>query len=660
MNYKNNKNDSKHKILNEFAKWSSFSFSLIIVLMFVILVVFILIFAIKGFKNFGFVNILFSSSFNPSKDQYSFWIPFSITLLTSTIALIVAVPLSVKVALFTKYRFPKKYRKSVIILFQVLSGIPSVIFGLFAEQSLGKLWTVMFGINSNSIFNSSIMLCFMVAPTIVTMTIDTLNNIDDTLISNPLALGDNKTRAIYKVVKKAARPGIIVAVILAISRAIGESMAVSMLLQASPSNEIINTDFGNLLNSSTQTIGAFISTSMFADKDPEKIRPLLYSFGFVMLILSMILNMFIFSFSRKKHKNKNSKFTKIEKMIYEYVSWPFINIKIIWLKILFNPKTKITKNNINDISLYVKERNQNYKFSKVYPGWKIFWEISCSLLCFSFIFWIVGDIVIKGIIGASNEPTLYWVYSKNSTAQSLINTLLIILVCLVIGFPLALIVAIYLNEYSINKTSKKIILFFLDSLGTTPSIIFGMFGMLLFIQTFGWTSNGIYGNSLIAGALTLIIVVLPSFTRLVEQSLKNIPDEIRSNSYALGNTKLQTIFKLILPMALISITTSIITTIGRIFSETAPLYLTAGLSSSSYSMLDRPGTTLTTQIYAQIFSPNINSIDIQYQAAFTTILFILCLILIGYIAIPNRVKIKNWFSDIWNLHIKEKDKSQNN
>ncbi|WP_022935551.1 phosphate ABC transporter permease PstA [Mesomycoplasma moatsii] len=641
--------------LNKIAKWTSLTFSLFMILLFVVLVIFIFIFAIQGFVNFGIVNILFSGKFDASKDQYSFWIPFSITILTSLIALIIAVPIGIRVALFTKYRLPKNYRKSVLVIFQVLSGIPSVIFGLFAEQSLGKIWNTLFGISPNSIFNGSIMLCFMVIPTIVTMTLDALNNIEDTLINNPLALGNTKTRAIYKVAKKAAKPEIVVAVILAISRAIGESMAVSMILQAQPSSAIYTNGFGSFLNSSSQTLGAFISTAMFADKDPEKIRPLLYTFGFLMLLTSMILNLFILSFSRKRNKKNKSWFYRFEQNLYEYVSWIPLQFKIIWERIIFKSKNVISVNNVDEVPKYIRDRNINYKFQNVYPIWKIFWEIFFTLICFSFVCWIVGDIIFNGILGINEEPKLFFLYSKNSTTQSLINTFLIIFICLVIGFPLSLLVAIYLNEFSINKTFKKVILFFLDSLGTTPSIIFGMFGLLLFIQTFGWSSNGVYGNSLIAGALTLIIVIIPSFTRLLEQSLKNVPKEIRLNSFALGNTRLQTIWKLVLPMALISITTSIISTIGRIFSETAPLYLTAGLSSSKYSMLNRPGTTLTTQIYAQIFSPNSNAIDIQYQAAFMTIIFILCLILVGYVLIPNRKKIKNWIQNFKISLIKPKN-----
>lgn len=642
------KNANNQKKYNDIAKWTSLGFSFFVITLFLVLVIFIFVFAIKGFINFGFVNILFSGKFNHSSNQYSFWVPFCITIITSAIALCIAAPVGIKVALFAKYRLPKKYRRSVLIIFQVLSGIPSVIFGLFAEQSLGKIWQTLFGINPNSIFNGSIMLCFMVIPTIVTLTLDSLNNIDDALINNPLALGNTKTRAIYKVAKKAARPGIIVAIILAISRAIGESMAVSMILQSQPSTHIFSSGIGSFLNSGSQTLGAFISTAMFSDSDAEKIRPLLYSFGFIMLLISMLLNMFILVFSKKRSKKHNSKFIRFEQNLYEYVSWIPRQIKIFFEAISFKSKFQINSNNLDNVHNYVKDRSANYKFKNIYPAWKIFWEILFTMICFAFVLWIVGDIIFNGIIGINEEPKLFFVYSKNSTSQSLINTLLIILVCLVIGFPVSLFVAIYLNEYSTQGRIKKIIVFFLDSLGATPSIIFGMFGLLLFIQTFGWSSNGVYGNSLIAGALTLIIVIIPSFSRLLEQSLKNVPNEIRTNSLALGNTKFQTIWKLVLPMAMISITTSIISTIGRIFSETAPLYLTAGLSSSKYSMLNRPGTTLTTQIYAQIFSASQNAIDIQYQAAFTTIIIVLMLILIGYILIPNRKRIREWFINIKN------------
>lgn len=635
--------------LNQIAKLSSLAFSLLIGALLVTVITFILIFAIDGFKNYGFANILFQGSFNRNEELYSFWVPFSATLLTSLIALLVSVPLGIKVAIFTKYRLKKSKRKYILVLFQTLSGIPSVIFGFFAAQSLGLIWQKLFNIAPYSIFNGAIMLAFMVLPTIITLTLDSLNSIDENFLANAQALGNSKSRAIYKVCKKGARSGILVAIIIALSRAIGESMAVSMILQAQPNDSFLSSGAFGILNSSSQTLGAFISTAMFADSDPEKIRPLLYAFGLILLFLSMILNTFILIFSKKKNNKKNSFLKRIESWIDAYIFWIPMQFKIIWEKITFKSKYKISKDNMENIVNYMNDRNQNYKLSWFYSTWKISWEIISFLLCFSFVTWIIGDIVVNGLVSVAANPDNFFVYSKNSVSQSFVNTLIIIFCCLLIGFPIALMCAIYLNEYAREGKLKRTVIFFLDSLGSLPSIIFGLFGMLFFIQTFGWTANGKLGNSLIAGALTLILVVIPSFVRLLEQALKNVPNEIRTNAYALGSTKWETISKLVLPIAMTAIITSIISTVGRIFSETAPLYLTAGLSSSKVSVLDQAGTTLTTHIYAQIFSPSANAVQEQYQAAFLTLIMVLSLVIIGYLLIPNFKIVKKEISERFHL-----------
>ncbi|MGL5246011.1 MAG: phosphate ABC transporter permease PstA [Mycoplasmoidaceae bacterium] len=623
-------------------KNSSIVFSLFLIILFLCLIIFISIKAVEGFQLFGIENILFTINFGEAvgdiSAKFSFWLPFTVSILTSLIALIVAVPLGTKTAIFITFRVHKKYRKTLRIVFEVLSGVPSVIFGLFAINSLGVLFKSIFGINTFSVFTASIMLSFMILPTIIAMTINTLESIDRNLLTNPIAMGSTKTAAIYKVYKKEANKGILIAVIVALGRSISESMAVSMILQSGPSDAMFDNGFFALFNSASQTIGAFISQNMFADANPEQTRPLLYAFGLLMLIFAMILNIIVIIFSRKKKQN-SGKMKTFENKFYNI--FMFIPNQIVYLFDSIFFRSKFSRKNINECIDYTKDRINNHKFRDFYSYYKIFWEWFAIIICFSFLFWIFGDIFVKGFSATNSPSSSMFLYGQNQVGQSFLNTLIIIVVTLFISFPICLFIAIFLNEYSREGKFKKVILFFIDSLGSTPSILFGMFGLLFFIETLGLTNTGSTGNSIIAGCLTMVIVIIPSFTRILNQSLTNVPKNIRINAYALGSTKFETIKKLILPIAFNGIITSIVLTIGRVLSETAPLYLTAGLSSSKKISLSRPGTSLTTQIYGQIFSNTPDSKNIQYEAAFVTIILVLSLIIIGYVIIPNWKNIMN-------------------
>lgn len=596
---------------------------------------FMFIRTINGFQSYGFKAILGTIDFNiASTNNVSFWLPFTGTLITTFIALLIAVPLGIKTSVFIKFRVSKKYQKALKIAIETLAGIPSVVFGLFASESLKDVVGI-FGVTSYSILNASIMLAFMVLPTIIAITYNSLQNVDNSLLSHTIALGCTKTKAIYKVYKKAAKSGIIVGVILATGRAIGETMALSMLLQSENTYSSV-LESGNILTvlaSNIKTLSVVISTNMFTENSTETTKSLLFAFGFILFVIIMILNLIVLRLTSSK---KNVKLPKFFILVKEKYEWFFSKIysSIEWVLFPLKRKTKITTE--NDLFMYVEKRNQEYKFRKAYSWYKLFWEIFSVIVCFTFLAWLSLNIISVGCSAWGLSSSTVFDYSKNTTGQAFLNTVLIILVCILIGLPISLLTAIYLNEYSKNKRIKKIIYFFLDSLGATPSILFGMFGLLFFIYTLGWTSQGIKGFSLIAGALTVTIVILPSFSRSIQQALSDVPEEMRLNGLALGCTTTQVVRRIVLPTALTGLATSVILAIGRVLSETAPLYLTAGTTSSAQVALVNPGQTLTTRIYAQLTNTNINDgVNIMYESAFLTLLLIFTLIVIGYYIIPN-------------------------
>lgn len=196
----------------------------------------------------------------------------------------------------------------------------------------------------------------------------------------------------------------------------------------------------------------------------------------------------------------------------------------------------------------------------------------------------------------------------------IISTIIVILLSTSIAFVVALATAIYLSEYAKNP---KFLLFAIDSLVSIPSIVYGLFGLSLFVVTLK------FGFSIIAGALTLTIMILPTLINTILESLKNVPNDLKASSYALGANKFQTIFKVILPTISNGIFTAVILSIGRIISESAPLILTAGAVYKLPKNLFSSARTLTTHLYFLITEPiGSNSTNIAFASA-TVIIFII-------------------------------------
>lgn len=194
-----------------------------------------------------------------------------------------------------------------------------------------------------------------------------------------------------------------------------------------------------------------------------------------------------------------------------------------------------------------------------------------GVLVIGILFWILGFIVYHGI-GVINWEFLTTAPTEGMTAggifPAIVGTLTLVLGSMIVAFPLGVMSAIYTQEYAGKGWTVRFIRVMTSNLASIPSIVFGLFGMALFVNKLG------FGDSIIAGSLTLSLLVLPVVIRTTEEALKAIPNSYRTGSYALGATKLQTIRKVILPMAMPNIFTGLILSIGRVSGETAPILFT--------------------------------------------------------------------------------------
>lgn len=209
------------------------------------------------------------------------------------------------------------------------------------------------------------------------------------------------------------------------------------------------------------------------------------------------------------------------------------------------------------------------------------------------LFYLVGYILIHGIPYLS--PKLFaWEYNSENVSMlpAMINTLTMTFFALLLSVPFGVGAAIYLVEYA-KKGNKlvNIVRVTAETLSGIPSIIYGLFGMLFFVTALKW------GYSMIAGAATLAIMVLPTVMRTTEEALLCVPDSFREGSFGLGAGKLRTIFKIVLPAAVPGILSGIILAIGRIVGETAALIYTSGTVANVAGLLDS-GRTLSVHMYS--------------------------------------------------------------
>ena len=234
------------------------------------------------------------------------------------------------------------------------------------------------------------------------------------------------------------------------------------------------------------------------------------------------------------------------------------------------------------------------------------------------LFFLIAYILIKGVPHLTLD-LFSWTYNSENVSMlpSIVNTFLMTLLSLLIATPLGIFSAIYLVEYA-KRGSKvvKIVRITAETLSGIPSIVYGLFGMLFFVVTLHW------GYSILSGAFTLAIMILPLIMRTTEEALKSVPDTYREGSFGLGAGRLRTVFRIVLPSAVPGILAGVILAIGRIVGETAALIFTAGTVPEIPESLLDSARTLSVHMY------NLSREGLYVDQAYATAVVLLVVVIV--------------------------------
>ncbi len=616
------------------------------VLIVLLIILFTLGNSVTAIKEIGILDFLFGDVWRPSGGDYGALPLITGSILVTLGSMVLAVPVGIACAIYISEIAPAKLRTTLKPIVELFSAIPSVVFGFVGMMVIVPALKVLFPdqqLFSNSWLAASIVLALMAMPTIISVSEDAIHAVPRSYREASLAMGATKWESIVKVVLPAAVSGVSAAIILGIGRAIGETIAVLMLTGNAP---IIPDPLWNVY-SLISTLTGTIALQLPEAVTGSVTQSALFELGVLLMIIVLIINMLsrhVVNSAKRRIGEGDGKPSLLFRMtgrssiIPESVSDRLSEhrstlMRCGMLLLAFIGVWMFASLLTSDVMALVSAAvvvaalvGLGYVFDKVdstsrqtvcIGGVTVVMGAVILMLAI-----IIGHILIKGI------PALSIEFLTTSPAPggrgggiypAIIGSLELIAGTAVIALPLGVLTGIYLNEYAKDTRFTSIIREAIDLLNGTPSIVFGMFGMVLFVTAMG------FGYSLLAGWITLAFMILPVIIRTTEEALKSVPKDLREASRAMGATKWRTIYKVVLPAAMGGVVTGAILSIGRAAGETAPIMLTAAVISQPHlagSILD-PVMALPLHLY-HLAMDLPGTTELQYGTA--TVLLIIVLV----------------------------------
>jgi phosphate transport system permease protein len=608
----------------------------------VIVISFILLFLLRDgypiFEKVGIFDFLTGSSWTPTAVEPSYGIfPLIVGTLVVTIgAMCFAVPLSIGCAIYISELASPRIKSILKPATELLAGIPSVVYGFFGLIVLTEFIRTTFSIPTGETWLAgSILLGIMALPTIISVSEDAISSVPCEYREGSLAIGATRWQTISKVIVPAALSGIAAATILGIGRAIGETMAVLMV---TGNAAIIPDPIWNVL-SPIRTLTGTLGIEMGEVSVGSDHYHALFGVAVVLLVITLIVNMsavwilsklregktstpgkkpFITAATKKSLLTGGKVFVLICLAILLFIALPW------WAAVLVLA--------LGGAWYFGKDRLSPRQIEKV----AFVLVAAAAVIVIVILAIILEDIVVHGL------PAITWEFLTQPPSDlgraggifpAIMGTLYLVAGAIAIALPLGVGAAVYLVEYTRESRITQVIRTGVDLLNGTPSIVFGLFAFSFIVIYLN------VGVSLIAGQITLALMVLPTVIRTTEESLKSISFSLREGSLALGATKWQTIRNVVLPPALPGILTGAILSIGRAAGETAPIMFTAVVFSSRFlpTSLFQPVMALPYHLY--ILATNIPGSSVnKYGTA-----LVLLIMVVGFYSVA--ILLRNHFQN---------------
>ena len=525
--------------------------------------------------------------------RFGVWVFVYGTVITSAIAMLIAVPFGIGTATFLSEIAPAWIRRACSFLSELLAAIPSVVFGFWGLFFIAPVvhWVLLrLGFNSpasgQGLLSAGLILAIMILPYITAISFDVCRAVPSAQRQGALALGATRWQMIRTVVLPYARPGILAACFLALGRALGETMAVTMLV-----GNFRYLEFS--LGARGDSIASVIAGQLHEADGPQ--RAALIALGLILFLITAVTNVAGRSLIGLAGRAGGRR--KLEAHGDEAPPPP-------------------------DPDVIGAQRARAQRMNRVMT-WVL---VGCQVLTIVPLFLIIGYITLRGAPEVSLDLFRHGPAPQGETGgglgHAMLGSLYMVGIASILAVPVGILAAVFLSEYRTHPLARPV-RFFTELLGGVPSIVIGIFAYSVVIYP-PWASHS-YGFSAWAGIFALGVMMLPVVVRAAEEAMKLVPGSLRQASYALGASQAQTVLKVILPAALPAIVTGVLLAVGRITGETAPLLLTARDSKFWPGSLGEKMASLPYYIYDYSKSASIEEQRLAWGGAFVLLTFIIVL-----------------------------------